>query len=75
MKVFDAEELAKYDGKDGRPAYVAYMGKVYDMTGTPESDHGDHFGHAFGVDLTDAMDDAPHGDDLVLGMTVVGVYK
>lgn len=75
MKVFDREELARFDGKDGRPAYVAYLGKVYDLTGTPESEHGDHYGHPFGVDLTDAMDDAPHADNLLFELEVVGVYE
>jgi predicted heme/steroid binding protein len=50
MKVFDKEELAKYDGKEGRPAYVAYLGKVYDFSDTHEAEHGDHYGHPFGVD-------------------------
>lgn len=75
MKVFDKEELEKFDGIDGRPAYVAYLGKVYDLTGIPESEHGDHYGHSFGMDLTVEMDDAPHDDNLVLVMPVVGTYK
>ncbi len=75
MKVFDKEELAKFDGKDNRKAYVAYLGKVYDLTGIPESEHGDHYGHPFGVDLTDEIDVAPHSDNLVLDMPVVGVFK
>jgi predicted heme/steroid binding protein len=75
MKVFDKEELEKFDGIDGRPAYVAYLGKVYDLTGIPESEHGDHYGHPFGMDLTVEMDDAPHADNLVLVMPVVGTYK
>jgi len=75
MKVFDKEELEKFDGIDGRPAYVAYLGKVYDLTGIPESEHGDHYGHSFGMDLTVEMDVAPHDDNLVLVMPVVGTYK
>lgn len=75
MKVFDKEELSKFDGNEDRPAYVAYLGKVYDLTGIPESEHGDHYGHSFGMDLTAEMDDAPHDDNLVLAMPVVGTYK
>ena len=33
-QVFTKESLAQFDGKDGRPAYVAYQGKVYDVTGS-----------------------------------------
>jgi len=75
VKTFTSEELGKYDGMDGRPAYVAYLGKVYDVSGMLEADHGDHFGHLFGVDHTDAMDDAPHGDNLLFEFPVVGEYK
>jgi len=75
MKIFTPEELAKYNGLDGRPAYVAYLGKVYDVSAMPEADHGDHLGHPFGVDHTDAMDDAPHGDHLLFEYPVVGEYK
>ena len=75
MKVFNKNELAKYDGIDGRPPYAAYLGKVYDFTGMKESDHGDHYGHLFGIDLTDAIDEAPHDDNLVFLFPVVGEYK
>jgi predicted heme/steroid binding protein len=75
MKIFTPEELAKFDGIDGRPAYVAYLGKVYDVSKMHEAEHGDHFGHPFGVDLTDEMDDAPHSDNLLFLFPVVGEYK
>ena len=75
MKIFNKEELAKYDGKDGRPPYGAYLGKVYDFTGMKESEDGDHYGHDFGIDLTDAIDEAPHDDNLVFAFPVVGEYK
>jgi len=32
MKVFTKEEIARYDGKNGNPAYVVYKGKVYDVS-------------------------------------------
>jgi pyruvate ferredoxin oxidoreductase beta subunit len=31
-QVFSAEELASYDGREGRSAYLAYKGNVYDVT-------------------------------------------
>ena len=34
-KEFDLTQLAQYDGQDGRPAYVAIDGIVYDVTAVP----------------------------------------
>jgi len=31
-KKFTLNELKQYDGRDGRSAYIAYKGKVYDVT-------------------------------------------
>jgi predicted heme/steroid binding protein len=61
MREFTAEELAEFDGRDGRPAYVAFEGTVYDVSESPMWDEGDHEGmHQAGMDLTEAHDDAPH---------------
>ena len=61
MRVFTLEELAKFDGKGGQPAYVAYKGVVYDVTESGMWGDGDHEGmHSAGMDLTEAHDDAPH---------------
>ena len=43
-KKFTLEELAKYDGKNGNPAYVAYSGKVYDVSESSFWTDGDHLG-------------------------------
>jgi predicted heme/steroid binding protein len=32
MKEFTEQELALYDGKNGRPVYFTYDGKVYDVS-------------------------------------------
>lgn len=61
MKDFTAADLAQFDGKDGKPAYVAYKGVVYDVTESGMWGEGDHEGmHTAGHDLTAEHDDAPH---------------
>lgn len=61
MKEFTVEELAAFDGTGGKAAYVAYKGKVYDVSESAMWGDGDHEGmHSAGADLTDEHDDAPH---------------
>jgi len=70
---FTEEELKQYDGKEGRPAYVAYRGKVYDVTTSKLWRNGVHVrAHSAGEDLTSAMPAAPHDDDVFEGMVLVG---
>lgn len=76
MKTFSREELGRYDGRGGRPAYVAFEGKVYDVTGSPTWEGGEHEGvHTAGADLTAALEDAPHGAEVIEGYPVVGVLE
>ena len=67
------DELKRYDGKEGRRAYVAYRGKIYDVTESPLWKSGEHQGmHSAGRDLTEAMGDAPHGEEIFSGFPSVG---
>jgi predicted heme/steroid binding protein len=67
------EELAQFDGKEGRKAYLGYSGSIYDVTASPMWERGDHVGkHHAGFDLTDALKTAPHEEDRVLQMPLVG---
>lgn len=72
MKSFTLEELAKYDGTDGNPTYVAYNGKVYDVSDGQNWYRGEHYEHVGGEDLTDAMADAPHDDEVMSDFPIVG---
>ena len=70
---FTLEELKQYDGKEGSPAYVAYKGKVYDVTDDFLWVDGDHQGeHAAGKDLTEQMTQAPHGEETLERVKVIG---
>ena len=72
MRLFIKEELGRYDGTGGNPTYVAYNGKVYDVSSGPTWIDGSHFEHFAGDDLTEAMDDAPHGDEVMDAFPIVG---
>jgi predicted heme/steroid binding protein len=66
-------ELAKYNGKDGNPAYVAVDGVIYDVSGYAKWKNGDHNGYTAGNDLTDIIKNkSPHGVAKLKGVPVVG---
>ena len=60
---FTSEDLAQFDGKDGRPAYVAVDGVVYDVSDSSRWPEGVHtvcnLGAMAGQDLSDILAQAP----------------
>ena len=72
QKVFTKEELKKYDGQNGNPAYVAVSGVVYDVSNVKQWNNGSHQGHSAGQDLTSVIASAPHGTSVLSGLPVVG---
>jgi len=76
LKEFSDEELRKYNGKNGTPAYIAYDGKVYDVSESFLWKDGNHeVLHNAGVDLTDAMKHAPHSGNVLEKFPVVGTLN
>ncbi|MEM3551640.1 MAG: cytochrome b5 domain-containing protein [Candidatus Bathyarchaeia archaeon] len=74
MKKFTPKELAKYDGKNGKPAYIAYKGKIFDVSTSFLWKDGKHqVLHEAGTDLTEALKQAPHGEDVLNRFPVVGI--
>lgn len=67
------EELAQNDGREGRKAYVAVKGTVYDFTGSKLWPDGDHETvHQAGQDLTEELKSAPHVRAVIERFPVVG---
>ncbi|MBC7190561.1 cytochrome B5 [Candidatus Aerophobetes bacterium] len=70
---FTEKELVFYDGKNGRPAYIAFKGKVYDVSASFLWKGGVHqVIHQAGKDLTWALSQAPHGEEAIKRFPVVG---
>ena len=68
-----ADQLGNFDGKDGRLAYIAFQGKIYDVSSSRLWRNGSHMmRHQAGTDLTDILAQAPHGEDKIFAMTEVG---
>lgn len=72
-RVFTLDELAGYDGKDGKPAYVAVDGIVYDVTALSRWLGGFHMNlHNAGQDLSDDILQAPHSKAMLQRAKIVG---
>jgi predicted heme/steroid binding protein len=76
MRTFTKNELALYNGRNGAPAYVAFEGKVYDVSRSFLWREGKHqVIHHAGEDLTDSLDHAPHGAELLERFPIVGTFE
>jgi predicted heme/steroid binding protein len=68
------QELEANNGKNGKPAYLAYQGKVYDVSESGLWTDGDHLGmHEAGKDLTGELDAAPHREENLTRVKYVGI--
>lgn len=66
------QELAKFNGKDGNPAYVAVNGTVYDVTNNAAWTDASHFGLTAGKDLTSEFVSCHAGQTILNKLKVVG---
>lgn len=70
--VFSKSDLAKYDGQDGQPSYVAVNGVVYDVSSLFVN--GVHRGCYAGQDVSSEFTNE-HSSSYLSGFPVVGTYK
>ena len=74
VRQFTLEELAKCDGKEGRPSYIAVDGVVYDVANAKGWKNGEHQGFKAGRDVTkDMQKKSPHGAKPLTKLPKVGV--
>jgi predicted heme/steroid binding protein/uncharacterized membrane protein len=72
-QTFTPQSLQEHDGQEGRPAYVAYRGQVYDVSDSKLWRGGQHVRrHQAGQDLSDAFAAAPHDESVLERMPRVG---
>jgi predicted heme/steroid binding protein len=71
---FTLTELLEFDGTNGKDAYIAVNGYVYDVTDSSFWRNGGHNGFTAGRDLTDAIiNQSPHGLDNLNGVPLIGI--
>ena len=74
MKNFTRKELALFNGKDGKPVYIAHQGRIYDVSESKMWRGGLHLRrHTAGSDLTADMQAAPHDVEVLGRYPQVGV--
>lgn len=74
-KTFTLNELSKYNGKNGQPAYVAYKGIVYDVSNVPQWTGGTHHGEKAGTDVTNDISKSPHGEKVFADLPRIGTIQ
>lgn len=68
---YTLQELSRYQGKDGSPAYVAVNGTVYDVTNNAAWAAATHFGLSAGKDLTNEFS-CHTGQPILSKLKVIG---
>ena len=75
VKKFNADSLSQFNGENGRPVYVAYQGRVIDVTTSKLWKTGTHMKrHHAGCDLTTDIKAAPHDIDVLDRYPQVGEF-
>ena len=69
---FTLQDLLRFDGKNGNPAYVAINGTVYDVTDNAAWAAATHFGLKAGDDLTNEFESCHAGQPILSKLKVVG---
>jgi predicted heme/steroid binding protein/uncharacterized membrane protein len=76
MKEIERTELAVNNGTNGKPLWVAYEGRVFDLSESGLWEGGSHMGsHNAGGDLTEELGGAPHGPEMLERFPEIGVLK
>ncbi|NLA95575.1 MAG: hypothetical protein GX838_01850 [Clostridiaceae bacterium] len=75
--ILTIEELAQYDGLEGRRAYIAVDGIVYDVTDIPQWKDGLHGGRfQAGRDYSEEIrSESPHGTGMLSRADEVGILE
>jgi len=72
--VYGPDTLLSFDGRDGRRTLAAVDGKVYDLSASRLWKGGKHMRHLAGMDLSEAIKQAPHGPEKLEAFLQAGTY-
>ncbi|EIM77889.1 cytochrome b5 [Nitritalea halalkaliphila LW7] len=75
VKTYTKSQLALRNGQDRPEIWVAYAGKIYDVSSSRLWKNGKHYEHWAGQDLTEELAQAPHTEQVFLKFEVIGTLK
>ncbi|MFC0317803.1 MULTISPECIES: cytochrome b5 domain-containing protein [Olivibacter] len=75
MQTYSKAQLAKRNGQDRDEIWIAFKGKIYDVTDSRLWRNGTHYEHWAGQDLTEELTAAPHTALVFERFEVVGMLE
>jgi predicted heme/steroid binding protein len=72
---YTKSQLALRNGQDKPEIWVAFEGRIYDVSTSKLWRKGKHYEHWAGQDLTDELKDAPHSRQVFEKFSVIGLLK
>lgn len=75
LSVYSRSQLALRNGQDREEIWVAYEGKIYDVSKSRLWRNGKHYEHWAGQDLTAELSKAPHTTIVFDKFEIVGILK
>lgn len=72
MKKYTIQQLALRNGQDKEEIWVAFQGKIYEVTDSRLWRNGKHYEHWAGQDLTAELNDAPHTSSVFEKFKIIG---
>lgn len=75
LPLISKAQLALRNGQDKPQIWIAYRGKIYDVTNSRLWKAGKHYEHWAGQDLTDELKDAPHTEGVFEKFVPIGILN
>ncbi|MBR9859665.1 cytochrome b5 [bacterium] len=75
MQKVSKRALSIRNGQDHEEIWIAYKGRVYDVSSSRLWTRGKHYEHWAGQDLTDELPDAPHTEEVFKRMPFIGYLE
>ncbi|MFM7380649.1 MAG: cytochrome b5 domain-containing protein [Bacteroidota bacterium] len=75
LPTYTRSELALRNGQDRPEIWIAWEGKIFDVTESRLWRNGKHYEHWAGQDLTEELADSPHGHRVFEGREPIGILE